>query len=161
LVQNAEGKEEFKVTPTVKGETLTAKVPLKYKNSRVEVLLSNEWNDPAVAAQVDVRYLRPPRILSVEAPKESDKSLADVDAPVQSASDLTREQVEADVNGREIARERIQVRKDGDTWKVELKDVPLDPAKNVVHLHVSNAEARSRQPGTATINFQPPNPGPT
>jgi WD40 repeat protein len=162
LVQNTEGKEEFKVTPTVKGETLTARIPLKFKNSRVVVLLSNEWNTPAVAAQADVRYLRPPRILSVEAPKESDKPLADVAARVQSASDLTREQVEADVNGREIARERIQVRKqDGDTWKVELKDVPLDPAKNVVHLHVSNAEARSRQPGTATINFQPPNPGPT
>ncbi len=93
----------------------------------------------------------------MEAPKESTKPLADVSARVQSASEIKRDQVEADVNGREIARDRIQVQKqDGNTWKVDLKDVPLDPAKNVIHVYVSNAEARSRQPGTAAINFMPP-----
>jgi WD40 repeat protein len=161
LIQDADGKEEAKVAPTIKGETLTAKVPLKYKHNRVQVLLSNQWNDPAVAGEMQVRYLRPPRILEVQAPKESTKPLADVSARVQSALEITREQVEADVNGREVARDRIQVQKqDANTWRVELKDVPLDPAKNVLHLYVSNTEARSRQPGTATITFQPPNPGP-
>jgi WD40 repeat protein len=161
VVHDADGKDETKVTPVVKGETLTAKVPLKYKNNRVEVLLSNEGNDPVAAAETQLRYLRPPRILSVDAPKESAKPLADVAARVYSPLDVTREQVEAEVNGRDIARDRIQVQKqDANTWKVDLKDVPLDPAKNVVHLYVSNGEARSRQPGTATINFQPPNPGP-
>jgi WD40 repeat protein len=161
MIHDADGKDELKVAPVVKGETLTAKVPLKYRNSRIEVLLSNEGNDPTVAAEMQLRYLRPPRILSVDAPKESAKPLADVAARVYSPLEVTRDQVEAEVNGRDLARERIQLEKgDGNTWKIDLKDVPLDPAKNVVHLYVSNGEARSRQPGTATINFQPPNPGP-
>src|SRR5438094_4853901 len=69
--------------------------------------------------------------------------------------------MEVYVNDLQIARDRVQVQKqEKNTWKIDLKDVPLDPAKNVVHVYVSNAEARSREPGTATINFQPPNPGP-
>ncbi len=125
LVQDAEGKDEFKVTSIVKGETLTAKVPLKYKHNRIQVMLGNNWNDPALAGEVQVRYLRPPRVLSLEAPKESTKPLADVSARVQSALEITREQVEVDVNGREISRDRIQVQKqNGNTWKVDLKDGP-------------------------------------
>src|SRR5260370_3025240 len=157
LVQNAEGQDEVKIDPIIKGETLTAKVPLKYKHNRVKVLLSNAWNDPALAAELQVQYLRPPRILEMDAPKQSDKPLVDVSARVHSVLKVSREQVDAEVNGRDIARDRIQVQNlDANTWKVQLKHVPLDPAKNVVHVNVSNAEARSRQPGSATINFVPP-----
>jgi WD40 repeat protein len=157
LVQDTDGKDEIKVDPIKKGETLTAKVPLKFKNTRIKVLLSNEWNDPTTAAEMQVQYLRPPRILAVDAPKQTEKPLANVSARVQSVLDISREQVKAEVNGRDIATDRIQVQKqDGDTWKVELKDVPLDPAQNLIHVSVSNSEAESRQPGSATINFVPP-----
>lgn len=157
LLQDADGKDEVNVAPMVKGETLTAKVPLKYKHNRVKVLLSNEWNDPAVAAEFHLQYLRPPRILEMDAPQQSDKPLVDVSARVHSVLDMTRDQVEAEVNGRDIARDRIQIQKqDANIWKMELKGVPLDPAKNVVHVNVSNSEARSRQPGSATINFVAP-----
>jgi WD40 repeat protein len=161
LVQDPEGKDEIKVAAVVKGETLTAKVPLKFRHNRIKVLLSNEWNDPAVAAELRVQYQRPPRVLSMDAPKQSDKPLADVSARVHSVLDVPRDKVKAEVNGRDISSDHIQVQKqDGDNWKVDLKGVPLDPAQNVVHLTVSNAEAACREPGTATITFQPPSPGP-
>jgi WD40 repeat protein len=157
LVKNADNdKEEVQAAVTVEEEKLTAKVPLKYRDNRIQVLLSNNGNDRVVAGELQLRYLRPPQIVQVEAPKESSKPRADLVATIRSPLELTPQSVEADVNGREIARNQITVDKQpNNTWKIQIKDISLSPDTNRVNFWVSNAEAKSRQPGTGVILFKP------
>jgi WD40 repeat protein len=155
LVKNGDNeKEEFPVEAVTQGEKLTAKVSLKYRDNLVQVLLSNEGNDRVLAGELRLRYLRPPQIVEVDAPKESAAALANLVATVRSPLEITS--VEAEVNGREIARSQIKTGKQPDnTWKVQINNIALSPEKNLVNLWVSNAEAKSRKSATAEILFRP------
>ena len=68
------------------------------------------------------------------------------------------ETIEAEVNGREIAKvDVVKTGKDAaGNWRIDLKDVPLDPGKNEVRLWVSNKDGRCRQPGSLEVVYAPP-----
>jgi WD40 repeat protein len=147
------------------GQTLTARVPLQPGSHRVQVKLRNRWRE-AWVADIPLRYARPPRVLSVEGPRETAKPLVDLRARVQSPLPLLPEAVKAEVNGREIASVRIlppDPARGESAWTVHLHDVPLEPGPdpahpgtNEVRLVVGNAEAQSREPGTLTVLYRPP-----
>ena len=83
--------------------------------------------------------------------------MAELTAHVQSVLPLERASVvEATINGRDIDRAKIEVSQEKDAWKVQLRDVPLDPGENKVRLQVRNADADCRQAGTVTVVYTPP-----
>lgn len=147
-----------------KARTLSAKVPLAYGDNRIQVRLKNKYDvEEAAEDIVLVRYLRPPRIAKLTGPAESDKSLADLTATVESALPLVPV-VDAEVsNASTGTRRRITtyaVEKGDKTWTVQLKDVPLEVGSNEVRLLVSNSDARALEPATQTVVYKkvPPPP---
>src|SRR5262249_5253167 len=132
------------------------KVKLEPGTQRLQVRLTNAWGAAWTSEVVEVRFLRPPRVVQVEGPAESKKPLCNpLTAHVQSPLDLRRESVEVEVNGQK-ATVPFDVAKKDNSWQVQLRDVPLREGTNEVRLWLSNAEARSRVPGKWTVRYVPP-----
>ncbi|HMC63971.1 MAG TPA: hypothetical protein VKI65_03455 [Gemmataceae bacterium] len=147
--------------PEMTGDRLTARVPLSERANAIQVRLTDsekDWGLSRTSQPVSVRYLRPPRNIRIDKPNviKAKKALTDIVARVDSAPKLTKDGVDADINGRRITSPADIRHRDGDTWTVTLKDVPLDQGTNRVTMWVSNVEARSQAPGIVEFDFQPP-----
>jgi WD40 repeat protein len=163
--------EQQKIVPQIdaKTQSLTARVPVQHGDNRIQIKVSNQWNVVETSEDIVVaRYLRPPRIVKLDGPKESDKPLADLTATVHSALPLLSEAVEAEVTSSLTRRPRriatASAKLDaGQTWNVQLKDVPLEEGANQVRLFVSNTDARSLEGADWTVTYKkkaPPPPPP-
>jgi hypothetical protein len=135
--------------------TLSARFTPQPLENRIQVRLSSRWQPATMAADVRLRYLRPPRILKTEQPVVGEKALTDLVARVDSALPLAGESVEAEINGDAFPVDRIEVEKQGARWQVRLKDVALRPGANEGLLLVRNAEATCRLPGVWKFDFKP------
>jgi WD40 repeat protein len=148
-----------KVRHTVDDEhVLHAKLALQPLENHVRVRLSNRWKMTALAGDLRVRYLRPPRIVKLDPPRTGDKALTELVALVESPLPLTAASVTAEVNGNSLPPDRMQVHKRGDRWEVRLRDVPMRAGDNEARLVVRNDEAECREPGVWRFNWQPPRP---
>jgi WD40 repeat protein len=124
-------------------------VPLKPGDNPIVVRLTHAWGGKPSVAEVNVRYLRPPRVLDlkVQAPPVPGKPtvavIARVSSPLRPLDDVTLE-----VNGEPVPKAKAAVKGGkGRAWEVELPAVPVSTGPNEIRLWVSNAEGKSRQAG--------------
>src|SRR5205823_4107755 len=78
------GDRDIDATVNEANGVLTAKVPLQPGENRVQARLTNAWHAEASSEEIPVRYLRPPRVVGVDGPAESNKALVNVEARVES-----------------------------------------------------------------------------
>src|SRR5262249_51236698 len=135
--------------------------PLRFGDNRLQVRLTNAWQTAATSEDVPVRWLRPPRDITIAEPKLEGRPLADLTATVVSPLPLLRDSIKVEINGRSLPTPEAPAQLPGTpNWTVLLKDIPLDIGANEVRLWVGNAEGQCRQPGVRKIVFQPPAPPP-
>jgi WD40 repeat protein len=141
-------------------QSLSARVPLTPggQGHRIQVRLSNAWGAVGLSDDTVVRYLRPPRVVKVEAPAESSKPFLDLVARVRSPLPLPREAVKVEVNGQwRPAAVAVPDQPEDGVWAVRLTEVPLDVSARESNLRVwvSNREGECREPGTVTVIYKP------
>src|SRR5262249_9940997 len=152
----ADNKHPFQDSVVVNGKKSTAKievadgtysatVPVGDGLNRVAVELNNRWGSVS-RQEIEVRYVRPPRITKWRGPAKAMTSVVELVAVVDSALPLRRDSVRAEVNGNSIVNYDV-LRPEQDsprTWRVRLKNVLLSrKGENVVTLSVANEEDRS------------------
>jgi WD40 repeat protein len=159
-------------------KTFEAAATLQHGKNEVEVRLGNEWQKEPLAVKLNLSYLRPPRVVKLEAVKVSDKPpRTEIVATVESAIDRPLESAKVDVwrkpadglevTGDAVRKETIPAAKmtsvKGDnvtTWTVRT-EVPLDEGENVVTLTPLNKDCAARKPATVTVTYtKPPPPRP-
>jgi WD40 repeat protein len=137
-------------------QQLTAKVALQPGDNRIQVKLTNDYA-VEFSEVLNLRYLRPPHKIVLDDPKLGGKALTDIVARVESSLPLLADSVQATINGRPIPTSQLTpLQPPSQTWKVLLKDVPLDAGANEVRLWVSNAEAQCQQPGSLKFVYNAP-----
>ncbi len=126
--------------------------------------LSNEWGE-GLPRELQLNYLRPPRIVKFAPPAKSDHPMLDLEAQVESPPELTP--CEARLNGALnhdalYHGDRLKVNFDPKTglWNVVLRDVVLAEGDNPLTLTVANKDGDSREAahGQTTVAVPPPPP---
>jgi hypothetical protein len=142
-------------TLDTQSQLLTAKVRLRPGRNTLQVRLHNAWTMSRLSEPVHVNYLQPPRILEFQGPTQTEKPLVDLEARISSHSKLGVSEV--DVNGtRKVVSSVVDLIREG-TWRLRLKDVPLDNSgDNIVRLTVRNEDTKSLEPATWTLRYAPP-----
>src|SRR5207248_624753 len=104
----------------------SARVPISNGLNRVVVELSNRWGGVS-RGEVEVRYVRPPRITTWRGPEKATTATIELVAEVDSELPLRGDSVRADVNGDSISSYDLLRPAEGAlrTWKVRLKNVLL------------------------------------
>ncbi|HKB37385.1 MAG TPA: hypothetical protein VKD72_13120, partial [Gemmataceae bacterium] len=166
----ADNKHPFNEIVVVNGKKSTAKievsdgtysatVPVGDGLNRVAVELNNRWGSVS-RQEIEVRYVRPPRITKWRGPAKAMTSVVELVAEVDSALPLRRDSVRAEVNGNSIVNYDV-LRPEQDsprTWRVRLKNVLLGrKGENVVTLSVANEEDRSES-SSWRVEYDPPSP---
>jgi len=164
------------LTPALELDSTAAALParniaLTPGLNQIKVVLSHaeDWQGNPEEDSIQVRYVRPPRIVKMHANLVGVNPFVDVFAEVHSTTPLLAETIKVMVNDRpaNYAKAGIKASADdptGRTWNVEVKDVPLVLAKdqdvhaNQVVLLVSNVEeqAAPSQPLAVTYKAPPP-----
>lgn len=137
-----------------KSGLLHAAVTVGPGESRLRVRLRNAWGMTADSAETEVRYLRPPRILSLGHGRAGDRPVLDLVARVRSPLPLLREGIRLEVNGHETPAAQVHVGEPEQGVRVvRLEGVPLEAGskENTIRLRVSNAEAECREPGVLRV----------
>jgi hypothetical protein len=135
---------------------LAAAVRVAPGDNRLDVLVRNAW-DKAPVVERHVFFRRPPRVVSVAAKAPGEAPFTDVEAEVESASELTR----VEVNGREYPVAAVAKRvRDGEipTWRVLVPQVSLTPGDNAIRLTVSNQDGPALAEGRTQVAYAPPKP---
>jgi WD40 repeat protein len=134
-----------------------AKVALEPGANRVVVSLRNAWGATA-AREVQVRWLRPPRVVKFDPPKEVDRAVLDLSAEVESPPELPP--CEAKLNAAPFRDARFKAElldRNKGLWKVTLLDVALkNEGKNSLELFVANTDDDSREAATAEVKYTKP-----
>ena len=140
------------------GRSVKAAVTLDPGSNRVVVRLSNEWGASAVR-ELQLRYLRPPRVVKFEPPAMVDRAVLDLVAEVESPAELPPR--EAKLNDALFRDDRLQaelVDREKGLWKVTLRDAALQEGDNALTLSVANADDVSREPAAAKVRYTKPKP---
>ena len=136
-----------------------ATVPLDPGPNRILVRLSNEWGAESTR-ELQLQYLRPPRVVKFEPPAKTDHPMLDLDAQVESPRELPP--CEARLNGTLYHDDRLKAEFDPKTglWTVVLHDVVLAEGDNPLTLSVANKDGDSREGarGRTTVAVPPPPP---
>ncbi|MCI0462862.1 MAG: hypothetical protein L0Z62_38435, partial [Gemmataceae bacterium] len=147
--------DEKKDTLKVKG------IPLRPGQNHIEVFVEHKWGGDPGHGFLNVRYLRPPRVLEMKAPKPGERPLIDVTARVRSATPLRDDSVVVEVNGeapRGVRPTLTREKGKADLWTVSLPGVPLPALDNVIELQLANQEAQVEQPGVLKVRYEKPAP---
>ncbi len=130
---------------------LTSTVSLKPGGNQIKVRVSNAWGSTWTTEAVYITYLRPPKIRGVARPTVGDQPLVDLSATLESPDDLppTRAKVEVDggEGGPETVVDNVPIRREGNGWVLQAKNVPLFEGENTLRVWAWNADGRSREPG--------------
>jgi WD40 repeat protein len=132
--------------------TLTIPATLSPGDNRIRLKLSNAWSMESSTEDILVRYRRPPYVLDVKQAEAKGKPALNLEARVRSP--LPLKDVVVEVNGRSSTPERIQIDKVGaDLHTIRLTGVTLEAGRkeSEIRVHVSNDEARCRQPGVLNV----------
>ncbi len=136
--------------------TFKAAVKLDPGPNRIVVRLSNEWGASAVR-ELQMRYLRPPRVVHFAPPVMVDHAVLDLAADVESPTDLPPR--EAKLNDRVFRDDRLQtelVDREKGLWKVTLRDAALQDGDNALQLFVANTDDVSQEPASAQVRYTKP-----
>src|SRR5581483_396296 len=127
-------------------ETLTAAVPVKPGDNRIQVRLSNKWGAVVLSDPARVRYARPP-IVKLEQVPGAKAPLHDFRAEVRSPLELLPKSIVVEVNGKARPAQVPPPAATGKgTWEVRVKGLALEDGTNEVRLRVSNAEGECLKP---------------
>jgi WD40 repeat protein len=168
LVEGKEPARPPRLQVDEKAGTVTAVVALHPGTNRLQVRCSNEWGAVSTSEVAEVRYLRPPHVVKLTAPKESKEPVITLEAQVRSLLPLLAESVKVEVNGKDrrvMATVPAEQPAPG-TWTVRVKGVTLEAAErggateNAVRFRLANAEGECREPGAATVVYRPEQPPP-
>ena len=145
---------------------LTAEVALQPGYNAIRVRLSNRWNVAWVTEPFGVTYRRPPRIVAVEKPVLGDQPFFDLSATVESPDDLPLTRIQFRLQGgRPEVPEKVinsgEMRREGASWIITARGVPLEPGENVIRIWAWNQDGPCREPKRlAGLVYQPPAPPP-
>jgi WD40 repeat protein len=141
--------------------TFKAKAQLKPGSNVVVVRLHNEWGASAVR-EVQVRYLRPPAIVKIDAPREAAQAVLDSSFRVEVESPADLRPTAARLNGKEFIGDQLQAELDraAGRWKVTLRNVVLQTGDNKLTLVVANKDGDSRESATVWVRYTKPKPLP-
>lgn len=131
--------------------TWSAEVVIAPGESRLQVLVSNEWGTEDYSEEVPIQYVRPPIIRALKPASDPRKqALLDLRAEVFSPTALKADSVQNKVNGHETVANKIEITpgEQKHLWTVNLRGVPLDAGREEqeIVLSLCNAEARCRSP---------------
>jgi hypothetical protein len=164
------------LTPALQFDSTAAVLPktnitLTPGRNQVKVVLNHaeDWQGVPEQDEIQVHYVRPPRIGKVQGNLVGVNPFVDVFAEVRSATPLLAQHVKVLVNGQPVnyAKAAIKASPDdptGRTWNVEVKDVPLklkddkDVHDNEVALVVSNVEDQSEPSTPLAVTYKAPPP---
>jgi WD40 repeat protein len=164
LVRNGQ-EEKWAAAVDEKSRTLTAKVALAPGPNRLQIRLRNEWGSVFTSEEVRGRFVRPPRLISLDVPALTEKTLVAATARVHSVVPLRRETVQVQVNNGQRRTIESLVERDPqkkDEWQVKLPELPLDSEPGLQRLQVwmSNTEAEAPRPLSGTVTYKPRQPPP-
>ncbi len=148
-------EEQGKLDVDERAGTFKAQATIKPGSHNVRIKLSNKWNpDARYSETIQIRYLRPPVFVDVEAKETPGTRILDFVARVRSPIPLLRESVQVKVNaGRRYSLKELPIitPAGADVYSIELKGVALDATRkdNLVQVWVSNEEAETRTPGSS------------
>jgi WD40 repeat protein len=156
--------QEYRANVNEANRLLTASVPLRPKDNRIQIRLRNAWGAEFTSAAVPVTYHRPPLVLGLGGPPRTDQPTAEFVAQVRSDLEVRVDGVRVEVNGRaRPARAAVAAvpGQDG-VWEVRLREVGLDAGAregeekaNDVRVWVRNEEGECREPGSLRVAFRP------
>jgi hypothetical protein len=151
-----------------KAGTLSCRVALHPGANRIQVRFANEWGAVWTSEAVELRYLRPPVVAGLNAPRETKEPFVDLEARVRSSLALLPQSVRVEVNGQERQVEAAVQQAEPGTWAVRVKGVPLDASpkegeagRNEIQLAVENADGPCPALGTTVVLYRPLKPPPT
>lgn len=149
---------------------LTAKVPVTPGENRIQIRVSNRWGSVFTSEPVLLRYLRPPRVVSLKRDGAEDaRPVLDLVAEVRSPLPLKADTVRVEVNGKARAHGKVTVEQGGGAAAtVHVKGVALDggeekgeATKNEIRLWVSNGDGECAAPDPLVVTFKPEQPPPS
>lgn len=145
------------------------KIILKPGPNRIQIRLSHEWGGSSSDRALVARFIRPPRIVKVEADKVAALPLVNLRAEVRSSVKPQASSIIVQANGlrREFAEVNISKAEDDPTkWTVQMKAVALvlDETKkehsNTLRLVVANDDGPSDLSPAAEVTYREPPPPP-
>jgi WD40 repeat protein len=140
--------------------TLRAKgLKVRPGQNHIEIYVAHKWGGDPGHGFLNVRYLRPPRVLDLKASEPGARPLVELTARVRSATPLREDSISVQVNGEAPRglRPKLIAGKD-DSWTLVIPDVPLATAENLIELQLANQEAALAQPGTLKVLYKKPAP---
>jgi WD40 repeat protein len=129
--------------------TLTAEIPLQPLDNHIRVRLRNAWGASSISEPVSVEFRRPPRVVALETSAVGDRPFLDLTARVESPDDRPPTRAQVVVKGRGTIETVIDVqefRREGASWVVSARGVPLSTGENTVQVWAWNLDGRSQAP---------------
>jgi hypothetical protein len=158
------GEESVEAMSPEGGAVLGSVVSLRPGSNTIQVRLRNHWGTTRTIEPIEVSWLRPPRIVSLEAAQLGERPFIQIGARVASPIPLTRAQVEIttlDTEGETAIRAvDLDMVREGDAWRVSAAQVPVDPGSAEVRVGAWNAEGRSTASQAVRLLIRKPKPPP-
>jgi WD40 repeat protein len=150
------------IEPSEEPQTISTEIELLPGRNRIGVRLVESSDTTGSEQAVTVRYLRPPVVLAVEAPREVEGETVTLQATVRSVTELLRDEVRIVVNGVPVSSPFVVVEQAGKehVWKVRVEKIPLGRVQNEIRIEVANVDGVSRQPARALVTRVTPAPKP-
>ena len=131
----------------------SANVQLHPGENTIEVKSGDALNPVQTTKLFEVKYARPPRILSVEAPQHTDKPSIPLRARVESLTPVSAVEIEAKGDKEVYEFTARPVEDQPDRWDIEVKDVWLYPGDNDISLWVFNEDGASLESNRFRVVF--------
>jgi WD40 repeat protein len=161
LLRNGEAIGDARIVDA-KATSFSRQLKLVPGLNRIQVRFETDKGASITSEAIQVRFLRPPRALGFEnnaalEAKPSEKALVDLSALMQSDLSLKKEFVRAQINARDFGADGISIEDlKAASWRVRLKNVPLDEGANEIRIWAGNDEGECRMAGALKLEYKPP-----